>query len=72
MTLYLDAHKGSNDSELVEQRKEQFLICGKYFINVFAHLLYLFYSGLNLEDSGEKSPYFFSACKADNHPLKIY
>lgn len=57
-SLYLDAHKGSSDSELVDQRKEQLLIYGKYFIDIFACLLYLFYSGLNLEDNGGKNPLF--------------
>lgn len=52
MSLYLDSHKGNSDSELVDQRKERLLICGKYFIKVFAYLLCLFYSGLNLEDNG--------------------
>lgn len=71
MSLYLDSHKGDSDSELVDQRKERLLICEKYFIKVFAYLLYLFYSGLNLEDNGGESPYFFSAYKAEDQPVKM-
>lgn len=56
----LVAHKGSSDAELVEQRKEELLICGKYFINVFASLLDLFYSGLNLKDNGGKKAFISS------------
>lgn len=58
MSLYLDALKDSSDSKLMDQKKEELLICGKYFIEAFAYLFYLFYSGLNIEDNGEKKPLF--------------
>lgn len=59
MSLYLDSHKDNSNSELVDQKKEQLLISGKYFIVAFAYLLYLLYSGLNLEANGGKKPLFF-------------